>query len=456
MTVKDYDVVVFGGGSGLTTASLAHAEGKTVAVIEQGRFGGTCENRGCIPSKGLIQSADVLRTIREAAKFGIHVDMDRVRVDFAEITKAVRDRRAQRTQGAQDWASSTFDTYRNRSAFTAPKTLDVGDGQTIRAKTVFVCTGARPALPPIENLENVPFLTNEDVFELEKQPKSLLVLGGGYIGAELAYFFSELGTSVTVIEGNERLLQEDDDVRELFTKEFDKQVNLLNRNRAMRAMKKDGRVGIEIQDLASNATREVWADALLVATGRTPNTNAAEFEKAGIELDEKGFVRVNEYLETTNPGTYAFGDVIGKGMFKHTAAFEAELAWKNSQGAQEAMDYRANPHAIFSNPQVGSVGLREQDARAQGLQYVVGKVEYGGIAKGQVVGSPPGLAKVILEKETRRILGFHLVGPNAADLIHEVVIAMTTGSGTASAVLDAIHIHPTMSELVKEAFVQAK
>ncbi|WP_049780664.1 FAD-dependent oxidoreductase [Nitrosococcus halophilus] len=197
------------------------------------------------------------------------------------------------------------------------------------------------------------------------------------------------------------------------------------------------------------------ADALLVATGRRPNTEDLALSRTGVETDEKGWVQVDAHLRTTHPDIYAYGDVTGQAMFKHTSSYEGELAYKNSQGANLEISYGANPHAIFSDPQVGSVGLTERACKAKGLRYKAIKKDYAGIAKGQIIGSPPGFAKLLVEEGTDRILGFHMIGPQAADLVHEVVVAMSTREGTAHLIRRTIHIHPTLPELIRQVFDEA-
>lgn len=452
-STETFDVIVFGGGSGLTTASLADEAGKSVCVIEKGPLGGTCENRGCIPTKGVIQSANVMKTIREAGQFGIRVDMDSVSVDFAAVMQAVRDRRKQRTDGARKWVEETFTLVADHATFVDEKTLKAGNRE-VSADTVFLGTGASPSAPPVSGLDEVDHWTNEDVLELDERPDELVILGGGYIGAEFAHFFHQMGTTVRVVEAAECLLREDADVRHLFTEQFKTWVELHNGWRAEAVAQDGDRFTVTI-GRDGGQTKHVTGDALLVATGRTPNTRGLGLDKTGVRVDDRGFVTVDDYLRTTHDDIWSFGDVNGQQMFKHTAAYEAELAWRNSQGAQEKVDYSANPHAIFTDPEIGSVGMTEEEVKEAGYDYKVGKVDYGGVAKGQIVGAPPGFAKVLVAKKTDKILGFHMMGPHSAALIHEVVVAMSVGDGTASHVLDAIHQHPTMSELVKEAFVQA-
>lgn len=451
-SVAHFDVVVIGGGGGLTAAYHAERDGRSVAVVEArpDALGGTCTNRGCLPTKGLIESARVLKTIRRAAKHGIHLDQSSVRPDFGGILEEVRATRARRAEGVGKWVEGTFTPYYGQARFVAPKVLEMEDGRRLTGDHLFIATGARPAVPPIPGLEELDYLTNESVLELTEQPSSLLVLGGGYIGCELAHFFSALGTEVTVVERGRHLLQEDEDISELFTREFGRDANLVLGAEARGAWREGGRSFLEVT--ANGERRTLEADALLVAAGRRPNTEALELERTDVAVDERGSVRVDEQLRTTHPEIFAYGDVIGQGMFKHTSSYEGELAYRNAQGANRTVSYRANPHAVFSDPEIGSVGLTEAECREQGLHYRSARVDYHKFAKGEIVGSPPGLAKVLVEEGTDRILGFHMAGPHAADLIHEVVVAMNAGDGTADLVRRTIHVHPTLPELIHKVF----
>lgn len=450
---KGFDVVVIGGGSGLTAAHLASADGKSVALIESrpDAMGGTCVNRGCIPTKGLIQSAEVMKTIREAGEFGIHLDQSSVRADFKAIMEAMRDRRSKDAAASKKWADEALTPLYSRARFVAEKILELEDGARVTGDKIFIATGARPAVPPIPGLKDAGYWTNETVLEQSEQPESLIILGGGYIGGELGHFFATLGTSVTMIDRSECLLREDDDVRELFTKEFGAKVDLLLNADVTEVIRKDGAVSVVVKR-SDASPRTITGDALLVATGREPNTKSLDPDKTGVETDDKGWVRVDERLQTTHPDIYAYGDVIGQAMFKHTSSYEAELAYKNSQGGDRKVSYHANPHAVFTDPQIGAVGLTERQCKERGLKYTCTKKSYSDIAKGGIIGSPTGFAKVIVEKETDRILGFHMIGPNAADLVHEVVVAMSGGTGMADLIRKAIHIHPTMPELIREVF----
>src|SRR5699024_8013692 len=227
-------------------------------------------------------------------------------------------------------------------------------GLRLSADKLFIAGGARASVPPIEGIEEAGYWTNESVLELERQPDSLIIVGGGYIGAELGHFFSALGTAVTVINSERELLSEDDDVRELFTREFGNQVKLVT-GRAVRAWATDRDKTVIVEEAAGNSVN-VTAEQILLATGRQPNSDSLALERTGVRTNDNGAVRVDQTLRTDHPDIYAYGDIIGQAMFKHTSSYEGELAWRNSQGDEDVVDYRTNPHAVFSHPQVGAVG----------------------------------------------------------------------------------------------------
>lgn len=447
---ETFDVLILGGGSGLTAAYHAGKDGKSVALVEERAhaLGGTCLNRGCIPTKGLIQSAEVMKTIREAENFGIQLDQSSIRVDFKRIMETIRERRANSARNVKAWVDDAFEPVYERVRFVDEKVVETEGGRRVAGDRVFLANGARPSAPPIPGLEETGYWTNETVLEQTEQPASLLVLGGGYIGCELGHFFSALGTEVTIVDHSECLLREDDDVRALFTQEFGKKASLVLNARAIEATTHNGKRGFVIEQDGKRHT--LLADATLVAAGRRPNTDGLALDQTGVETDERGWVRVDDHLRTTHSDIYAYGDVIGQAMFKHTSSYEGELAYRNAQGDDLRVSYRANPRAVFGDPQIGAVGLTERECRDQGLAYKVATKDYSGFAKGVILGSPSGFAKLMVEQDTDRILGFHLIGPQAADLVHEVVVAMNAGDGTADLVRNTIHIHPTLSELIRQ------
>jgi len=448
---QKYDVVVIGGGSGLTAASFASQHDKSVALItdQPDAIGGTCVNFGCIPTKTLVQPARAVDAIRNAATFGVYVDQNGVSIDFAGIMRQMRASRADNAASARETVEAKMTPVFERVRFVGDKLLETESGTRITGDKIFIASGARATIPPINGLEDAGYWTNEDVLELEQHPESLIVIGGGYIGAELGYFFAAMGTDVTLVNPNEKLLSEDDDVRALFTEQFGKRVRLVT-GKAVRAKAEGGTKRVEIED-ANGSTQTLDAEQILVATGRTPNTETLDLGQTGVQVDN-GAIRVNAHLRTDHPDIYAYGDVIGQGMFKHTSSYEGELAYRNSQGGDERVSYRSNPHAVFSDPEIGAVGLSEDECRQQGVDYRVAKVQYADVAKGKIVGAPAGFAKLIVENGSERILGCHIIGPDAAMLIHEVVVAMNTSDGTTDTVCRSIHIHPSLPEIIDRLF----
>jgi dihydrolipoamide dehydrogenase len=278
------------------------------------------------------------------------------------------------------------------------------------------------------------------------------VIGGGYIGAELGYFFAALGTRVTLVNPQARLLSEDDDVRALFTREFARHAHLVT-GRATHAGVSNSHKTVEVET-ENGETLVLEAEQILLAAGRTPNTEALDLAATGAQVNDQGAIKVDNCLRTDHPDIYAYGDVIGQGMFKHTSSAEGELAWRNSQGANERMSYRANPHAVFSDPEVAAVGLSESECRDKNLDYRVAKLDYADTAKGKILGAPAVFSKLLVENHIERILGCHIIGPDAAILLHEVVVAMNTEGASADCVRRAIHIHPSLSELIGTLFSQ--
>ncbi len=452
---RHFDVVVIGGGSGLTAAYHAERDGKSVALVDAQpeALGGTCVNFGCLPTKGLIQSARIVNALRAGPVHGVHVTPSDIWVDFPRIAARVREERARRASGARSYVEGSLFPFYGRARFVDEKTLEMDDGRRLSGDRVFIAAGARAAVPPVAGIEDVPYHTNESILELSARPDRLIILGGGYIGCEFAHFFEAMGTQVVLVDRAACLLREDDEVRDLVTTELGKKLRLITQATAQRAYA-DGR-GLALDLDTKDGPTTVRGDALLLAAGRRSNAETLDASRTGVELDEAGWVRVDDQLRTTHPDIFAFGDVIGTEMYKHTSSYEGELAYRNAFGAAHKVSYRSNPHAVFTDPEIGAVGLTERACREQGIPYRAGKVDYASIAKGQIVGSPPGFAKLLVEDGTERILGCHIAGPQAAELVHEVVVAMNAEAAGVDLVRRSIHTHPTLSELVHAVFVRA-
>ncbi len=450
--MEQFDVLVIGSGSGMLIASAAVEQGFKVALVEQGKMGGTCINVGCVPSKMLIYPADVLATIEDAKRLGINSTVSSV--DFNNIMSRMHElvNHDSGQQAAAVEATSNLKWFKETGEFTSDYTMQVGTN-TITAKVIFIVSGARTTTPPIRGIENVGYLTSDTVLELQTQPKSIVIVGGGYIGIEYGHFFSAIGTKTTIIQRPYRVVPEEEpEISDLLKTELGKRIEIYTGYEALEAKQEGTQKTIVAKNRQDGSTKEFSAEAIMVATGRVSNAYTLKPEKTGVQLDEHGFIKVNEYLETTKKNIFALGDAIGKQMFKHVANHEAGIAWHNSIHNHKAkMDFSAAPHAIFTHPQVASVGLKEEEAR-RGYKVLVGIAFYKDTAMGAAMAFPEGFVKVIVEAETSKILGAHIIGPEASVLIQEIVNAMVSEKGDFGPIARGMHIHPALNEVVQNAF----
>ena len=448
--MKEYDVVVIGAGDvGLGIVFKAAARGGKVALIEKGNVGGTCVNVGCVPSKTLLFPADRIMEIRESGKLGIQAEI--TGIDFSFIMRRMREAVQSSRKGIRGAIEDTdnLDFLNGEAHFTGDYTLEVS-GRRIKGKKIFIASGARPLIPPIRGLENVPYLTNESVLELEKRPESLILIGGGYIAVEYAHFFSALGTKVTVIERSNRLLaSEEPEVSGLLKKEMGKRMEIHTDAEVVEVFARDGGCGARVREMAGGNEAVLSAEKVMVAAGRVSNADLLKVANSGIATDEKNFIRVSPYLETNRKNIWAVGDAVGKGMFTHAGDKGAEIAWHNAtRREKKKMDFSIVPHAAFSYPQIASVGLTEEDAKKK-YRVLVGTAKYSDTVKGTAMGEEEGFAKAIVEKRSKRILGFHIIGPEASVLIQEVVNAVANKRDISS-ITDSMHIFPALSDIITE------
>jgi dihydrolipoamide dehydrogenase len=470
--MQEFDFLVIGSGSGLDVANAMAGRGNSVAVVEEGRLGGTCLNRGCIPSKQLLYHADVLETIEGAGAFEIDAEVNDV--DFAEIVRKVNEDVSESSESIRRGLSSSdsHDLFSGTGRFVDDRTVEVVDGDdegaTLRADTVLVATGTRPSIPPIGGIDEVDYLTSTEALRLGSPPDRLVIVGGGYIAAELGHFFGTFGSDVTIVGRREHLLPEADaEVGEAFTDRYADRFDVYAGYEAVAADEADGEVTVEARPYpeadAIRAGREavgapdeaedvtVSGDALLVAAGRRPNTDALNLDATGVETDERGFVETDEYLRTDAEGVWALGDVVGEYLLKHSANHEAKAVIRNLLGDEpEPVDYSAMPFAVFASPEVAGVGARERDLREADADYATRTYAYDETARGSAMHAD-GFVKVLIDLDGN-IEGCHIVGPEASNLIEEVVVAMTAGSGTVADIRDAVHVHPALSEVVDRAF----
>jgi mycothione reductase len=451
--MEQFDVLVIGSGSGMLVASAAVNQGFKVALVEGGKIGGTCINVGCVPSKMLIYPADILATLKDADKLGVNAKVESI--DFNNIMTRMNTlvNHDSGIQATAVEATPDLTWFREKGEFTSDYTMQLGV-HTITAKMIFIVSGARTAIPPVKDIENIAYLTSDTVLELKSQPKSIIIIGGGYIGMEYGHFFSAIGTKTTIIQRPYRVVPEEEpEISALLKAELEKRVEIFTGYEAIEVRQEGAVKTIVTKNRQDGSTKEFSAEAIMVATGRIPNSDTLKPEKTGVKLDERGFIKVNDYLETSKKNIFAFGDAIGKQMFKHVANYEAGVAWHNSiHDHKVEVDFSAAPRAIFSHPQVASVGLKEEDAKQQKYKILVGKALYKDTAMGAALGFPEGFVKVVVEQKTGKILGAHIIGPDASVLIQEIVNAMVSGKGDFSPIAQGMHIHPALNEVVQNAF----
>ena len=448
---KKYDAVVVGSGSGMFVVYEAVFRGLSVALVDKGPLGGTCPNLGCIPSKMLMFPADRIVEIQEARKLGIDADIRTI--DFPLIMERMRRsvEEAQRQMGEAFSELRGLAFYEGEGRFVGEYEMEVG-GTRIRGDRFFIATGSRPHVPPMPGLDSIEYLTTETLLQLNSAPRSMAIIGGGYIGVEYAHFFAAMGTSVTLIESAERLVPgEEPEVAALLKYALRKRMQVLTDVDIEEVVQEQRDVRLLVKEKRSGAHFSVTADTVMVATGRRSNADLLQVEKTGVQTDERGFVKVNGSMETNMPGIYAVGDANGRYMFRHIANMEASLAARNAfAGQNETMDYSAAPHAVYSYPQIAAVGLTAAEA-AREHNVLIGRARYTDTATGEAMMETDGFAKAVVDRDTRKILGFHVIGPHAPSLAQEVTNAMASG-GHVDEIAKSVHIHPALSELVQAAF----
>jgi mycothione reductase len=461
------DFLVIGSGSGLDVANAAVNQGQSVAVVEKGPLGGTCLNRGCIPSKLLLYHADVLETVERAGEFGIDATVEDVA--FADIVREVNEEVQADADSIQRGLSSSDQhlLLEGEARFVDERTVEVtggaDEGTRVQAETVLVAAGTRPAEPPIDGLDGVEYLTSRDALELERRPERLVIVGGGYVAAELAHFFGTFGSDVTIVGRRPNLLpQADEAVAAAFTERYSERFTVHTGHEAtlVTTAGEDGGVTVEARPyeygpdpgpVEGGEPIRVTGDELLVAAGRVPNTDTLNLTATGVQTDQQGFVETDQFLRTDQSGVWALGDIVGEYLLKHSANHEARAVTRNIFGEElRPVDYTAMPFAVFASPEVAGVGAREADLRRADREYATNTYRYEDTARGDAMHAE-GLVKVLIDLDGE-ILGCHIVGPEASTLIQEVVVAMKSGSGTVRDIREAVHIHPALPEVVSRAF----
>lgn len=453
--VKEYDIIAFGTGSSMNIVSelINMNPSIKVAVIENEKVGGICLTRGCIPSKMILYPAEILHEIRRANTFFIDVDIRKI--DPGALLRKVREEVDEESNMIEESLKRhpSIDLYKTTGEFIGDYTVDV-NGKEIRGGKILLCTGSRPLIPPIDGLEETGFITNKDFFyNLNNIPESIVIIGGGYVALELGFFMSMMGSKVTVIEMFPRILiREEPEISSLIEKELSNYMNIYTSFKVVEADRRNGLKRVHAVNEETGETLEVSAEEILVATGRKSNSDITKPEKTGVKTDDQGWIITNEYLETSKEDIYACGDANGIHMYKHVANYESEIVFYNAfTGRKIKADYHAVPHAIFTYPEIASVGMLQEEAE-KSHDILIGFYRYQDTAKGEAMRVKDYFVKVILEKETYKILGAHIIGPHASILIQEIINLMYTSDGSALPLYRAMHIHPALPEVVQRAF----
>lgn len=508
---SNFDLIVIGAGSGLDVANTAAQNGLSVALIEKDKMGGTCLNRGCIPSKLLIHTADLLELIRQSATFGINIQ-GKVSIDFEKIISRVNwivDSNSEEIKEAYNKVDNPRVFYSECKFIGAKELLLKGidrfqpstrinkkgnqrnpngrslENQRITGRKILIASGSRPRIPKIRGLNASGFITSDQALRLKKQPDNLTIIGGGYICCELAHFFGSLGTKINIIQIQNKLIPtEDEDISKKLTEIFSKKYNVylgystesvskvksysaktFQNNKEKTGSDNSKIYRVNARNIRSGNMINVESDQLLIAVGRVPNSDILDLGKTGVKLDGRGYVLTDEFLQTNIKDIYSLGDVVGRYPFKHSANLEAHYAIHNILHGQDKIpvDYTAIPHAIFTLPQIAAVGVTEQSLIRQGKKvnedYLKSIYPFINTGMGLAIEDHEGFVKFLIDKESRRILGCHIIGTDAPVLIHEVSVAMKTSDsmgniGTIDNISRTVHVHPALSEVVARAASQ--
>ena len=440
----DVSVVVIGGGPGGYPAAIRAAQlGAKVTIIEKDAFGGTCLNRGCIPTKALLQSAGMYKSAKEASLFGVNTG--NVKVDFKAVMKRKNTVVKQLVGGLGGILKSHgMKIVKGTGQIVDANTVKVVEsGEEIKTDRIIIATGSVPSRVPIDGIELA--ITSDDALNLEKLPKSMLIIGGGVIGMEFAQIMNQMDVEVIVVEMLPQILPtEDSEIASSFAGMAQKAGIEIHTDTSVSKIEAKGK-----KKVVTFGDKKKEVDVVLVAVGRSPYTEGLGLDKAGVSM-EKGFVSVNEYLETSVAGIYAIGDAIGNYMLAHVATSEGETAAMNAAGQKKRMNYRSVPRGVYTTPEVASVGMTEKEAKDKYGDVRIGRFPFVGCGKALVINETEGLVKIIADKKYGEVLGVSILGPHATDLINEAALAIQM-EATFEEMAHTIHAHPTISESIMEA-----
>ena len=444
-----YDLLIIGAGSGNSIIDERHDDWN-IAIIEPGDFGGTCLNRGCVPSKMFIHTADRAYMAQQNAPFGIKTKF--ISADWEKIRDRVFNRIDPITESGLNYRISlpNVTVYRSPARFIDEKTILVDD-DVITAEQIVVAAGARPSVPDIPGISEVPYLTSDEMMRVDELPSHLVIIGGGFIAVEMAHIFSAFGSEVTIVHRGDRLLREmDSDINERITEIYANRMNLF--------------LETEVSQIAHNESFEInlssgdliVSDQLLVATGRRPNTDSLDAAAGNIVTSPSGHIETDAYLQTSSKGVWAIGDITNPIQLKHLANADAKIVGHNLCTPDDLLpvDRSLSPSAVFGYPPIASVGLTEKEAQDQGVSYVVAIRPFADTAYGWAMEDQKSFIKVLMDPLTRLLLGAHLIGPQSPSLIQQLIQGMSLGQTVDEMAKSQLYIHPALPEVIEQALLE--
>ncbi|HEX6490652.1 MAG TPA: NAD(P)/FAD-dependent oxidoreductase [Gaiellaceae bacterium] len=459
MRSERYDLIAIGAGSAARDAAKQAKEeyGARVALIERERWGGSCPNVACTPTKAYLVAADLADAVNNlAGKLGIEVGP--ARANLAKVKARKETLKKSQSKWVEDLRAAGFDTYRSTATFTGPDTIAVGEEAVLRADKILIATGSRTAIPPIEGLEQVDWLDHVSALELEELPRSLLVVGAGAVGLEFGQAFARFGSQVTIVDTMDQVCPNCDPqaAAELASALSAEGIPLLLESLVTRLVRDDGDLIATVAPRAGGEPQEVRVERVLLASGRLPNIEELALERAGVETSRLGIV-VDDHLRTSAPGIWAAGDVTGRYQFTPVAQYEARIAVTDMfrPGEAPAADYSVLPTAVFTDPELATVGLTEREATERGYDPEAVVQPLKSVRRASYTDAEFGLFKIVFDRGSRRVLGLHVVAPNASEVVQGLALGLRLGA-TVDDLAAAHHTFPTIGEGVKAAAEQAR
>jgi len=458
MRIEETEVVVIGGGpAGYVAAIRAAQLGGEVVLVEKEKVGGVCLNVGCIPTKVLVRTCEILSTLKKAEEFGLQVG--EIKTDLSQLMKRKK-RVVNRLVGGVNYLlkKNNVQWIKGEGKLVDSSTVYVkgeDEEHRIKAKNIIIATGSSPATLPLEGVDREAVLTSTEALEIEDLPENFLIVGGGVIGVEFAFIYSTLGSRVTVVEMLPRILPgEDAELSEKLKAIMLKRGITVFTRSTLNSIKKEEK-GYKGLIKTPEGIQEVFFNRVLVSIGRVPNSGQIGLEKAGVKTDERGWIRIDSQMRTNIPGIYAAGDVAGGYCLAHVAYMEGEVAAENAMGKSSQANYRAVPRFVCSNPEMAAVGLTEEEAKEKGYRVKVGRFPFAANGKALILGESEGMVKIVCDSESEEVLGIHILGAQATDLILEGTLSINL-ENTLGEIIDTIHPHPALGEAIREAALNAQ